>query len=242
MAGGSILNLAMAKAVVLLSGGLDSATALAVAKESGYECYALTCLYGQRHRVEVEAASAVARSMYVARHLVLTVDLGAIGGSALTDRCMDVPRNEGIEDLQGVPVTYVPARNTILLAIALGWAEVIGGFDIFIGVHHTDGGGYPDCRPQFIRAFEQLANQATATAVEGKGRFRIHAPLLDMTKAQVIQTGLRLGVDYSLTRSCYDPDADGASCGRCLACRTRLDAFASLGLRDPIPYRSADSR
>ncbi|MDH7599273.1 MAG: 7-cyano-7-deazaguanine synthase QueC [Sedimentisphaerales bacterium] len=223
----------MAKAVVLLSGGLDSATVLAIARHQGFECHALTCLYGQRHGLEVEAARQVARSLDAAEHLVIRVDLGAIGGSALTDWQIHVPDGPA---QQGVPITYVPARNTVLLALALAWAEAIGAFDIFIGVHAVDAGGYPDCRQAFIQAFEDLANVATAAAVQGLGRFRIHAPLINMTKAQIIRKGLELGVDYRLTRSCYRPDPKGRSCGRCLACRVRLDAFAELGLEDGIPY------
>jgi len=220
---------------VLLSGGLDSATTLAYAKAEGLDCYALTCLYGQRHRVEVEAARNVARALGVSAHLVVTVDLGSIGGSALTDRGIQVPRGPG--QVEGIPVTYVPARNTVLLAIALAWAEVLEAFDIFIGVHMADAGGYPDCTQGFIKAFEDLANLATAAAVEGRGRFRIHAPFVHMTKAEIIAKGLQLHLDYSLTRSCYDPDPQGLSCGQCLACQMRLRAFAELGLADPIPYR-----
>ncbi len=227
----------MDRAVVLVSGGLDSAVTLALARQSGYECYALTCMYGQRHKIEVDAACRLASAISVARHLVVNVDLGAIGGSALTDHTLQVPRSSD-QAVDRVPITYVPARNTILLSIALAWAEVVGAFDIFIGVHRADAGGYPDCRRQFIDAFEYMANQATAAAVHGPARFRIHAPLIDMTKAQIVQKGVELGIDLGLTRSCYDPDPEGRSCGLCLACRLRLDAFSKLGLEDPIPYRA----
>lgn len=225
------------KAVVLLSGGVDSATALAIARSEGFQCYALTCLYGQRHKCEVEAARKVARSLGVTEHRLINVDLGVCSGSALTDPSVKVPKNR--PDLGGhgpIPSTYVPARNTIFLSFALGWAEAIGAFDIFIGVNSTDYSGYPDCRAEFIAAFENTANLATAAAVEGRGHYHIRTPLINMTKAQIISTGMKLGVDFSLTHSCYDPDPRGRSCGQCDSCRLRLKGFAEAGLKDPIEY------
>ena len=226
----------MKHAVVLLSGGLDSATALAVAKAQGFELYALSVEYGQRHAVELEAARRVARHLGVAKHLSVSFDLTAIGGSALTDQ-IDVPKDRPYEEMErGIPVTYVPARNTVFLSLALGFAEVVGAFDIFLGVNVLDYSGYPDCRPEYIEQFEKLANLATKAGVEGKGRFHIHAPLIRMTKAEIIREGFRLGVDYSLTHSCYEPAADGRACGRCDSCRLRLKGFAEAGLTDPIAY------
>ena len=225
------------KAVILLSGGLDSATTLAIAREEGFACYALTFRYGQRHKCEVESAGRVAGSLGAAEHRVIAIDLAAFGGSALTDSAIDVPKDR--PDLDGsteIPPTYVPARNTVFLSYALAWAEVLGAFDIFIGVNSTDYSGYPDCRAQFIAAFEKTANLATAAAVEGKGRYRIHTPIIDMAKAQIVLAGTKLGVDYSLTHSCYDPDRQGRSCGRCDSCRLRLRGFAQAGLKDPIEY------
>ena len=225
------------KAVVLLSGGLDSATTLAIARSEGFQCYALTFAYGQRHKREIEAAKKVAKSLAATEHRIIEIDLTAFGGSALTDKAIDVPKDRA--DLDGttqIPVTYVPARNTIFLSYALAWAEVLGAFDIFIGVNSTDYSGYPDCRAEFIAAFEKTTNLATAAAVEGKGRYRIHTPIIKMTKAQIIKTGIKLGVDYSLTHSCYDPDQLGRSCGRCDSCRLRLKGFAEAGLKDPIEY------
>jgi 7-cyano-7-deazaguanine synthase len=218
------------RAVVLLSGGLDSATALAIARYEGFECFALSFDYGQRHRFELLAARNVADAIGVARHAVLPLDLRAFGGSALTDN-IAVPkdRDEG-EMSTGIPVTYVPARNTIFLSVALGWAEVLGAFDLFIGVNAVDYSGYPDCRGEFIAAFETLANLATKAGVEGTGRFRIHTPLIDLTKAQIIRRGLALGVDYSLTVSCYDPDHTGHPCGHCDACLLRAKGFAEAGV------------
>jgi 7-cyano-7-deazaguanine synthase len=227
------------RAVVLLSGGLDSATALAVARQGGFECFALTCVYGQRHEVEIEAARNVARAMAVAEHRLMKIDLAAWGGSALTDSKVAVPKGDRARRTDCIPVTYVPARNTVLLSLALAWAEVLDSFDVFIGAHWADYGGYPDCRPEFLRAFEDLANLATAAAVEGRGRYRIQSPLLDMTKAQIIRKGLELGVDYGLTHSCYDPDDRGRSCGRCGSCLLRLQAFAEVGIKDPIAYQEA---
>jgi 7-cyano-7-deazaguanine synthase len=226
----------MPRAVVLLSGGLDSATALAEAKAAGFEAFALTVRYGQRHAVEIEAARRLACAMGATRHVELDIDLRAFGGSALTDQ-IDVPKDRPDEAIsQGIPITYVPARNTIFLSLALAWAETLGAFDIFIGVNCVDYSGYPDCRPEFLRSFEALANLATQAGVEGRGRFRIHAPLLTLDKPGIIRRGLELGVDYSLTHSCYDPTADGLACGRCDACRIRRSAFERLGLTDPVGY------
>jgi len=225
------------RAIVLLSGGLDSATTLAIARRAGYECYALTFQYGQRHACEVDAAERVAGSLGVIERRVLEIDLTCFGASALTDSKIEVPKDR-IELGQGgkIPPTYVPARNTIFLSYALAWAEVLGLFDIFIGVNATDYSGYPDCRPEYIAAFEQMANLATAAVVQGKGRYRIHTPIMDMTKGQIIRRGVELGVDYSLTHSCYDPDVRGRACGRCDACRLRLKGFAEAGIEDPIEY------
>jgi len=221
-----------ARAVVLLSGGLDSATALAIAREQGRECYALSVDYGQRHRAELLAAARVAQSLGVAEHRTLRIDLSGIGGSALTDQTIAVPETPQV----GIPVTYVPARNTVMLAFALGWAEVLGAPEIYIGVNAIDYSGYPDCRPAFIDAFERVANLATRAAVEGLTSFHIAAPLIDLTKAQIIQRGLALGVDYSLTVSCYQADEDGRACGRCDACRLRREGFAAAGAPDPTRY------
>jgi 7-cyano-7-deazaguanine synthase len=280
---------------VLLSGGLDSATVLAIARREGYVCHALSFDYGQRHRQELEAARRVAAALGAVEHRIVRIDLTAAGGfgrSALTD-AIEVPKDgaglgalgavsgspgtsnreprtanrashsttplsqSGISNLKSkipnpkseirnlkseIPVTYVPARNTIFLSIALGYAEVIGALDLFIGVNSVDYSGYPDCRPEFIEAFQAMANLATAVAVEGRGRFIIHAPLIRMTKARVIRTGLDLGVDYSLTHSCYDPAEDGAACGRCDSCRLRLAGFAAAGARDPGRYQAPDGR
>ncbi|UCD52254.1 MAG: 7-cyano-7-deazaguanine synthase QueC [Phycisphaerales bacterium] len=227
----------MKKAIVLLSGGLDSATTLALARRGGFACYALSFLYGQRHRRETESARAVADSLGAVEHRIVQIDPAAFGGSALTDAKIEVPKDRAeIGAAAGIPPTYVPARNTIFLSYALAWAEVLGVFDIFVGVNSTDYSGYPDCRAEFITAYEAMANLATAAAVEGKGRYRIHTPIIAMTKAQIIQTGTELGVDYALTHSCYDPDAAGKSCGRCDSCRLRLKGFAEAGLVDPVPY------
>jgi 7-cyano-7-deazaguanine synthase len=225
------------KAVILLSGGLDSATTLAIARSEGFQCYALTFGYGQRHGREIEAAKRIADYLGVIEHRCLDIDLAQFGGSALTDLTIDVPK--GRADLgrpDRVPPTYVPARNTVFLSYALAWAEVLGAFDIFIGVNAIDYSGYPDCRAEFIRAFEKVANLATAAAVGRKGRYHIHTPIINMTKAQIILAGTKLGVDYSLTHSCYDPDEQGGSCGRCDSCRLRLKGFAEAGLKDPIEY------
>ncbi len=224
---------AAAKAVVLVSGGLDSATTLALARAEGCACYALTFDYGQRHRVELEAARRVAHSLGAVDHRIVPLDLSWMGGSALTDRSIPVPG----EATPGIPVTYVPARNTVFLSIALGWAEVQGARDIFIGANAVDYSGYPDCRPAFIAAFERLANLATRAGVEGRG-FRIRAPLMHWDKAEIIRRGAALGVDFALTLSCYDPDETARACGRCDSCRLRARGFAAAGLPDPTPYRA----
>ena len=230
----------MKPAIVLLSGGLDSATTLAMARRDGYEPHAMTFRYGQRHAVEVEAAHHVARAMAVADHVVVDVDLHSIGGSALTGQG-EIPKDRSAAQMgSGIPSTYVPARNTVFLALALAWAESLGAFDLFVGVNCVDYSGYPDCRPEFLAAFETMANLATKAGVEGAGRFRVHAPLLHLDKAAIIRRGLDLGVDFGLTHSCYDPTPEGLACGRCDSCRIRLDAFATLGLTDPVPYVSAD--
>ena len=225
-----------AKAVVLLSGGLDSTTVLALAREQGYESYALTLRYGQRHDVEIEAAKKIAELMGVARHAVLDIDLRAFGGSALTD---ETPIPKGRSDAEmgtGIPVTYVPARNTIFLSLALAWAEVLGAFDIFIGVNALDYSGYPDCRPEFIETFERLAGLATKAGVEAEQNFTIHTPLIDLSKKEIIERGITLGVNYSLTRTCYDPTPDGVPCGACDACLMRLKGFREAGIEDPLVY------
>jgi 7-cyano-7-deazaguanine synthase len=220
-------------AVVLLSGGLDSTTVLAMALADGYVPYALSFKYGQRHSIELDAASRVADTLGAAKHVVADLDLRVFGGSALTDD-IDVPHHERVEDLEAdIPITYVPARNTIFLSYALAWAETLGSSDVFIGVNALDYGGYPDCRPEYIRAYEQMANLATKAGVEGTQRLRIHTPLIDLTKAQIIERGMGLGVDYSLTHSCYDPDMAGRACGTCDSCLLRRRGFAELGLEDP---------
>jgi 7-cyano-7-deazaguanine synthase len=221
------------KAVVLLSGGLDSATALAIANADGFQCHALSLDYGQRHRAELAAARRVADAIGVVEHKVLPLSLDAIGGSALTDPSIAVPEYGG----EGIPVTYVPARNTVFLALALGWAEVIGATDLFVGVNAVDYSGYPDCRPEFIRAFEQLANLATKAGVEGES-FRVHAPLIELSKAEIIRRGTALGVDYGMTVSCYQADEAGTACGVCDSCRLRAEGFAAAGVTDPTRYRA----
>lgn len=218
---------------MLLSGGLDSATALAIARDAGYDCYALSLSYGQRHAAELAAAERVAASIGVTRHLVLPMALDLIGGSALTDNSIRVPEKESA----GIPVTYVPARNTVFLALALGWAEVLESDDLFIGVNALDYSGYPDCRPEFIEAFEQMANLATKRAVEGE-RVRVHAPLIQLTKAEIIRRGTALGVDYALTVSCYQADEEGRACGVCDSCRLRRRGFEEAGIGDPTRYTS----
>lgn len=225
------------KAVVLLSGGVDSATTLAIARSQNFQCYALTFRYGQRHQQEIEAAKRIANSLGVIEHRIIDIDLARFGGSALTNLTIEVPKDRANLGNGGeIPPTYVPARNTIFLSYALAWAEVLGIFDIFIGVNATDYSGYPDCRAEFIAAFEKTANLATAAAVQGKGKYRIHTPIINMSKGQIILTGTKLGVDYSLTHSCYDPDAQGRSCGRCDSCRLRLKGFAEAGIKDPTEY------
>ncbi|HED18971.1 MAG TPA: 7-cyano-7-deazaguanine synthase QueC [Gammaproteobacteria bacterium] len=220
------------KAVILLSGGLDSATVLAIARDSGYQCYALSLDYGQRHHAELAAAQRIAAALGAIEHKIIPLDLTRIGGSALTDPAIDVPR----QPAEGIPVTYVPARNTIFLSIALGWAEVLGAWDLFIGVNAVDYSGYPDCRPEYIRAFQRLCQLATRAGVEG-GSFRVHAPLIEMSKADIIRTGIRLGVDYGQTLSCYAADEAGSACGRCDSCRLRSRGFVEAGVEDPTRYR-----
>jgi 7-cyano-7-deazaguanine synthase len=222
----------MKAAVCLLSGGLDSATCLAVARAEGFECYALSFDYGQRHRIELEAAARVAASLGAAKHLIVPIDLRLFGGSALTAD-VDVPKS-GVTD--GIPVTYVPARNTVFLSFALAWAEVLSCSDIFIGVNAIDYSGYPDCRPEFIEAFERMANLATKVGVEGRTRIRIHTPLIELSKSEIIKLGRARSVDLSMTHSCYDPDARGRSCGLCDSCRLRLKGFMEAGIQDPIEY------
>jgi 7-cyano-7-deazaguanine synthase len=220
------------KAVILYSGGLDSTTCLAIAREQGFDPYAISFSYGQRHQQELEVAKRNARPMGALDHLLVEFDLRKMGGSALTSD-LAVPKG-GVEDNE-IPVTYVPARNTIFLSFALGWAEVLGSFDIFIGVNALDYSGYPDCRPEFIEAYEAMANLATKAGVEGR-RMKIHTPLISLTKAEIIRKGLSLGVDYGLTHSCYDPAEDGAACGLCDSCRLRLKGFAEAGVADPVRY------
>lgn len=223
--------------VVLLSGGLDSTTALAVARSEGYICHALTFRYGQRHEAEIAAARKVAQTLQVAEHVMVDIDLRLFGGSALTDD-IPVPKSRDMADIgEGIPITYVPARNTIFLSFALAWAETLECEDIFIGVNAVDYSGYPDCRPEYIEAFERMANFATKAGVEGRQQIRIHAPLLRLTKAEIIQLGQRLGVEYDMTLSCYDPSPDGLACGACDACQLRLRGFAANNLSDPARYQ-----
>ena len=219
------------RAVILLSGGLDSATVVAMARAEGYSCYTMSFDYGQRHRAELDAAARVARDLGAVEHKVIGLNLDGIGGSALTDSSIDVPEAPS----EGIPVTYVPARNTVFLSLALGWAEVLQARDIFIGVNAVDYSGYPDCRPEFVEAFEVMANLATKAGVEGNG-FRIQAPLQSLSKAQIVQAGVKLGVDYSLTVSCYQADAQGRACGKCDSCRLRAEGFAAAGIADPTRY------
>lgn len=221
------------KAIVLVSGGLDSATVLAIARQQGYECYALSFDYGQRHNSELVAASELVKIYKVRDHKTIKLGMGEFGGSALTDDSINVPTKEGV----GVPVTYVPARNTVFLSIALGWAEVIGAWDIFIGVNAVDYSGYPDCRPEFIKAFEELANLATKAGVE-EGGFKIHTPLIDLSKAQIIEKGAALNVNYSATVSCYQANAKGEACGECESCRLRKQGFDKAKMKDPTRYLS----
>jgi len=221
------------KAVVLLSGGVDSTTAMAIARSEGYEVFCLSFQYGQRHALELEAARKVARVLGAKKHLVIDMDMRTIGGSALTDH-IDVPKDrDKVETCKEIPVTYVPARNTIFLSYALAWAEVIGAFDIFIGVNVLDYSGYPDCRPEYVEAFERMANLATKAGVEGKVRLKIRTPLIHMSKSEIIKTGVRLGIDYGMTHSCYDPSPEGQACGRCDSCLLRKKGFAEAGIPDP---------
>lgn len=223
-------------AVVLVSGGLDSTTVLSVARRQGYRCFALSFDYGQRHRFELEAAARVAAAHGVERHITVPLDLRAFGGSALTaDIAVPKDRDEAAMS-DGIPITYVPARNTIFLSIAMGWAEVLNAADLFIGVNAVDYSGYPDCRPEFIASFERLANLATKSGVEGSAQWKVHTPLISLTKGEIIRLGLSQGVDYGLTHSCYDPDPAGRACGRCDSCRLRLKGFAEAGIPDPAPY------
>lgn len=225
------------KAVVLLSGGLDSTTTLAIAKCEGFEVYALTANYGQRHQIEIEFAHRVAQAFSAIKHSIVEIDLRQFGGSALTDD-IHVPKNRSLGEMeQEIPVTYVPARNTILLSFALAWAEVLGSTDIFTGVNAVDYSGYPDCRPEYIEAFEKMANLATKAGVEGR-RLKIHTPLISLTKAEIIKRGTELGVDYSLTLTCYEPSPNGEACGKCDSCILRLKGFAEAGIKDPISYLS----
>jgi 7-cyano-7-deazaguanine synthase len=229
------------KAVVLLSGGLDSSTVLAIAKSEGYELYALSFSYGQRHVIELDAARRVAAAIGVADHRVASIDLRVFGGSALTAD-IAVPKGRDVAEMgQGIPITYVPARNTIFLSFALAWAEVLGSSDIFIGVNALDYSGYPDCRPEFIEAFEKLANLATKAGVEGRQHLKIHTPLLALTKAQIVRKGIELGVDYSLTCTCYDPSPTGEPCGQCDSCLLRQKGFRENGLTDPLKYQKSSS-
>ncbi len=225
------------RAVVLLSGGLDSATTLAIAKSEGYQTYALSFSYGQRHSWELEAAKRVAASIGVTEHRIAEIDLRAIGGSALTAD-IDVPKGRATEEMaHGIPITYVPARNTIFLSFALAWAEVLGANEIFLGVNALDYSGYPDCRPEYIAAFEKMANLATKAGVEGRQKLKIHTPLIALSKAQIIAKGIELGVDYSLTSSCYDPSPTGAPCGQCDSCLLREKGFRENGIADPLRSR-----
>jgi len=230
------------KAVVLLSGGMDSTTVAAIARSRGFDVHALTFRYGQRHQAEVEAARQVAERLGVRSHEVLDIDLRAFGGSALTGD-LEVPKDRPLDEMgHGIPSTYVPARNTIFLAFALGWSEVLGASDIFLGANAVDYSGYPDCRPEFIQAFQTMANLATRAGVEGGRKLTIHAPLLALSKREIIEQGLALGVDYAITRTCYDPLPEGAACGRCDACQLRLKGFREAGLEDPAPYQAVSGR
>jgi 7-cyano-7-deazaguanine synthase len=230
------------KAVVLLSGGMDSATTAAIARSRGFDVQALTFRYGQRHAVELEAARRVARHLGIRRHIVLNIDLRPFGGSALTGE-LEVPKDTPMEQIgQRIPATYVPARNTIFLAFAVGWAEVLGASDIFIGANAMDYSGYPDCRPEYIQAFQRMANLATRAGVEEGRRLTIHTPLIELSKREIVERGMGLGVDYGITLTCYDPASDGAACGRCEACLIRLKGFREAGLEDPAPYQAVGGK
>lgn len=226
------------KAVVLLSGGIDSATVLAITKSQGFDCFALSFRYGQRHRVELECAKKVSRSLGAKKHLITDIDLRVLGGSALTSDSAVPKERSGAEMGQGIPPTYVPARNTIFLSFALAWAEVLGARDLFIGVNALDYAGYPDCRPEYIEAFERMANLATKAGIEGTSKFKIHTPLIHLSKSQIIRKGAELGVDFSITNTCYDPSPEGVACGKCDACKLRLQGFAEAGVADPVPYQA----
>ena len=229
------------KAVVLLSGGLDSTTTLALSIRDGFTAYALSFRYGQRHESELNAARKIAKEVGIARHIIYDIDLRIFGGSALTS-ALEIPRHRTITEMRsGIPATYVPARNTIFLSLALAWAEVLGASDIFLGVNALDYSGYPDCRPEYIDAYQSLANLATKAGVEGESQITIHTPLIQLTKAQIIHTGLELGVNYKLTHSCYDPDQEGRACGTCDACKLRLKGFAECGIPDPASYQKGIS-
>ena len=228
----------MPKAVILLSGGLDSSTVLAIVQAQGYEVHALSFSYGQRHNVEVEVAKQIAKAANVMEHAIVDIDLRGFGGSALTDD-IDVPKGRSEDEMnEGIPITYVPARNTIFLSFALAKAEILGSFDIFVGVNALDYSGYPDCRPEYVGAFEVMANLATKAAIEGQGKLTVHAPLIDQTKAQIITRGMKLGVDYGQTISCYDPDSTGAACGGCDSCQLRKKGFTEAGVPDPTRYQN----
>jgi 7-cyano-7-deazaguanine synthase len=231
------------RAVALLSGGVDSSTTLAIARSEGYELYALTFRYGQRHQQrEIEAARRIAAALGVARHLVPEIDLRLFGGSALTDD-VPVPKDRSTSEMgSGIPLTYVPARNTIFLSFALAWAEVLGAADIFIGVNALDYSGYPDCRPEYLQAYQRMADLATKAGVEGRQRLTLHAPLIQLSKREIVERGVALGLDFALTWSCYDPTAGGLACGRCDACQLRLKGFTEAGVSDPLPYAAATAR
>ena len=225
------------KAIVLLSGGLDSSTILAIAQAQGFETYAITFRYGQKHEVELEAAQRIANQFQVKEHVIAEIDLRMFGGSALTSDQFEVPKGRAIDDMSdGIPIAYVPARNTIFLSFALAWAEVLEAYNIFIGVNAVDYSGYPDCRPEYIEAYSKMANLATKSGVEGANKLVIHTPLINLSKGQIIEQGLSLGVDYALTVTCYAPDEQGAACGECDACLLRLKGFAENGISDPAPY------
>jgi 7-cyano-7-deazaguanine synthase len=225
------------KAVILVSGGLDSATVLALAKDAGFDLYAISFDYGQRHQFELQAAENVCNSIGVKKQITFKLDLRAFGGSALTDE-IDVPKDRDNSEMESdIPITYVPARNTIFLSIAMGWAETLGTEDIFLGVNAVDYSGYPDCRPEFIKAFQNVANLATRSGIEGNDKWKIHTPLISLSKSEIIQKGLSLGVNYGLTHSCYDPDSQGVSCGRCDSCKLRLKGFEEANAQDPIKYQ-----